>query len=1003
MSAERRGTVSSATKQVETLPGAFPDERDGPSQASPVFSLIRAVKARKAEYIRPRKLRVRVGTWNVAAITGTELDLGDWFVAEASRTNTAEALKERSNSASGGELKDLTNRAQAEGDKQQDSEDGLQEVDIYVLGLQEVVDVNSPAEALRPFVDSGPSSRWKEAVQKAIPEYNLVSSQQMVGLLLLIYASPSVAPLVTSVNSCSVGTGLMGYMGNKGAVCTRIVVGGTTRIVFVNCHLAAGNDDASLSRRNWDAGQIISRMTFLPVREEDEIADEIESPNASGDQMVKLGDEEFAFWFGDLNYRLEDIPGEDLRRLLHLHVQGKHGQTEEPFVPQLQKVSDLPRSSSDLPMPELFETNSDAEGDLEDDSGVDTSMTAGYQDLETDLDPASDPASLETTLASLLPHDQLHRQQMKEQAFQQGWREGRISFLPTYKYDIGEAGVFDTSKKQRAPSWCDRILYRTKADWEAFERKRLEEETKKKRDEALKQLGLGLDKRQQQQKKEAGTKEDVIFDYDFESDDVVSTHDQTDKDVHNKFDYDEFEDNEDDMFDDTSLGKSTTAQLIDYRSFQNIVSSDHKPLVADFILSINSVDLELKNSISREVARELDKVENESRPSITVVVDPVLPSAADSRSSNSNNGKGETQAEECRSGNEQDVIRFGELYYGTPKTRSMTIANTGGVDATFRFFDPSSPPGQDAESPFWLEIRPDAEARKIAQSPAVYSLPPGAATTVTLTIEINDVDMLRTLNMSKEPCPEIEYVIILRLKGGRDHFLPLSGIWMRTGVPLEKPTISHQGMLSHESEIQSNSSSVKGLTSRQLPEATDETSSSGCSSDSDSESEEDPESKEQHDENMDLAQGEDVSADEEDRDQKGEESITTVTGRQKPDIRRIATNSLRERLSAFLPALKAANEELQGKEDDKDMRVEIDEDDQEEGEKNRGQYIEMNLGLGVLKQQGDDETSSSGSDDSSSDESDGSDSSESEQKKDVMRKLMGAKSKDTSKPSIEEL
>jgi len=38
------------------------------------------------------------------------------------------------------------------------------------------------------------------------------------------------------------------------------------------------------------------------------------------------------------------------------------------------------------------------------------------------------------------------------------YQEGDVIFLPTYKYNI-DSDLLDTSKKKRAPAWCDRILY----------------------------------------------------------------------------------------------------------------------------------------------------------------------------------------------------------------------------------------------------------------------------------------------------------------------------------------------------------------------------------------------------------------------------------------------------------------------------------------------------------------------------------------------------------------
>ena len=37
------------------------------------------------------------------------------------------------------------------------------------------------------------------------------------------------------------------------------------------------------------------------------------------------------------------------------------------------------------------------------------------------------------------------------------YSEARITFLPTYKYDIG-TDTYDTSEKARIPAWCDRVL-----------------------------------------------------------------------------------------------------------------------------------------------------------------------------------------------------------------------------------------------------------------------------------------------------------------------------------------------------------------------------------------------------------------------------------------------------------------------------------------------------------------------------------------------------------------
>ncbi|TNY22252.1 Endonuclease/exonuclease/phosphatase [Rhodotorula diobovata] len=57
----------------------------------------------------------------------------------------------------------------------------------------------------------------------------------------------------------------------------------------------------------------------------------------------------------------------------------------------------------------------------------------------------------------LLRFDQLRIQQEHELAFQ-GFREAPITFAPSFKFDNGTQN-YDTSEKQRVPSWTDRVLY----------------------------------------------------------------------------------------------------------------------------------------------------------------------------------------------------------------------------------------------------------------------------------------------------------------------------------------------------------------------------------------------------------------------------------------------------------------------------------------------------------------------------------------------------------------
>lgn len=740
---------ASPMPQIQSTPGAFPSSPNiEPNQRviSAPQSLSLAVKARRSEYVRKKTIKVKAGSWNVAALSGTELDVGAWFVEGKGVNGLSDNLsglskEHQADTANGDRIESIEDqevrRTKKKATVPKDDVPAVaagEDIALYVLGLQEIVDINSPSEAIRPFTDPTPAKKWKAALQATLPEgYINVAEQQMSGLLLLIYASPQLASSISSVSTTSVGTGLMGYMRNKGAVCARLVLGETTRIVFVNCHLAAGSDKAALDRRNWDVGQILSRTRFDPLTNSSEIVEEY------GDA---IGDEDVAFWFGDLNYRLDDIPPEDVRRLLLLHTRNEYDLNNK----SKRKIdSELGYIAADQ---DSSRTDTDHPSRHSKDSKI-------YSDDEVDdlpLDPESDPASLHTTLQSLLVHDQLRDQQKKHNAFHDGWREGDIRFLPTYKYDVGSVGMFDSGDKKRGPSWCDRILYRARQDRIKAEKRRKEEHEAKQKDAEMKQRGL--DK----------TDDDVIFDSDPGTPGFPGTPGYAPGD-----DYDEEEDAaaEAELEPDRS-GTEEAISLEHYGAHQRVLSSDHKPLDAVFSLTYETVVPELKAKVHQEVARELDKQQNEGRPGVTVVVD---------HQPEATNGKADASAEQIG----DNGINFGEVRYSVHKSAGLTVANTGGVLATFSFVDRPIDDGQKTGvAPPWLHLDVEGDSNnKNSNRNALqeYTLSPGETRTVHLFVEVQDFKLVRKLNEGKV---RLDDVLVLRVKEGRDHFIPIAGSWMQS-------------------------------------------------------------------------------------------------------------------------------------------------------------------------------------------------------------------------------
>ncbi|KAJ5038235.1 uncharacterized protein L3040_007102 [Drepanopeziza brunnea f. sp. 'multigermtubi'] len=728
------------------------------AKISSPHSLSKAVHARRAEFTRPQRIRIKIGSWNVAACPGTEKDLGGWFVDGKGIDKRLAGLSVANGIERDGS-QDHVESVEAQEARwkkkvssiPKDDEGtivGGEEIGIFVLGLQEVVDLTSAREYIgRVYTDPEPTARWRKAMVDGLPPgYVLIAEQQLSGLLLFIFASPSIAPTISSVSTVGVGTGIMGYLGNKGAVASRIVLGETTRMVFVNSHLASGTDPAHLDRRCWDVSQILQRTQFDPISWSGVLDDKGEG----------IGDEDFAFWFGDLNFRLDGLPGDDIRRLLMLHTKGEY---------------DIGRKSRKKIDKELENTDGSivirsVESDSDSDDEATIPRTKSFYESKDDSsantlpdpddfvqDPSQDPASLQATLDSLLSHDQLRHVKKKRKAFHDGWREGPITFLPTYKYDVGSMGMFDSSEKKRAPSWCDRILFRTRKDKLEFDGKTQEEELARIKDEEMKARGID----------HAADDEDVLFDYNPDEDGAEEPA---------RKEYDEYDEDESGITEAvvTKEGYVDRIHLDVYTSHQRVLSSDHKPLDAVFTLEYDAVVPELKAQIQQEVARELDRAENEGRPGITVVVD----HAADDAPKAEDLSQSAAQLAAAAEG-----IDFGDVGFQQRKVRSVTIANTSQVPAKFSFVDrPSDSGDEDRSAPSWLQISfaaSDIEDWQDLQREV--TLEPGQTIIATLELFIDDVELVKALNQAMS---QLDDVLVLRVIDGRDHFIPIHASWLQS-------------------------------------------------------------------------------------------------------------------------------------------------------------------------------------------------------------------------------
>ncbi|KAF1327190.1 Inositol polyphosphate 5-phosphatase, partial [Globisporangium splendens] len=279
----------------------------------------------------------------------------------------------------------------------------LNKYHIVAVGTEECV------HSIAKSVVFTSKKQWEDLLKETLgEEYVLVSSHSLTAIHNIVFAHESVIPLLSNIQSDAVATGLGNQLGNKGGVGIAFSIG-RTNFAFVNCHFDAHQQNTD--KRNGNFHRINQELRLYP----------------SQNSLVTPGSSSLP-------------PSNAVTGLASLDGLGKTTASRFSTV-----------SSNSPPVGLLGKKQAISEC---------FDRVFWFGDLNYRINGTRrmvDLLLLHNKYEVLRFNDQLQIEMAKGRVFAH-FQEGPLHFRPTYKFDK-HSNVYDSSSKQRIPSWTDRVLY----------------------------------------------------------------------------------------------------------------------------------------------------------------------------------------------------------------------------------------------------------------------------------------------------------------------------------------------------------------------------------------------------------------------------------------------------------------------------------------------------------------------------------------------------------------